>query len=80
MDNPGLAVHKRCLPVVGAGRIFPHSALSELCSCKSSVSAENNANRQDALFCLFLTVLEPAGILVMNGDGVSRTSEVGEGC
>ena len=51
--------------------------MSGLCSYGSIISAGTNDYGRDMLFCSFLIALEPAGMLVTNGDGVSGISEVG---
>ena len=77
MNDPSLVVHKCCILLVKTGGIIPHSKMSGLCSYGSIISAGTNDYGRDMLFCSFLIALEPAGMLVTNGDGVSGISEVG---
>ena len=62
------------------GGIVPHPELSRLRSYRSTVSTETNTSGWNMLFRSFLVTLEPAGVLVTNGDGVIGIFEVGEEC
>ena len=51
--------------------IVPRSETSLLLFYDNWVSASDNASGRDILLRSFFVALEPAGVLVMNGDGVS---------
>ena len=76
MNDPGLVVHKCCILSMQTSGIMPHSELSRLRSYRSMVSAKTNTNEWDMLCRSFLFALEPAGILITNGDEVSGVFEV----
>ena len=77
MNDSALIVHKRCILPMKADGITPRSELSGLCSYGSMVSAEISTNGWNMPFRSFLVTLEPAGVFVMNGDGVSGVPKVG---
>lgn len=82
MDDSGLVVHKRCLLSVKAGGIVPRPEDFLLLFFDNGVSAGSgsNVNGWGTLFLSFLVVLDPAGTLITNGDGVSENFDIdGEG-
>jgi hypothetical protein len=80
VDDSGLVVHKCRIVPVGTGGIMPCSEASELYFCKSRVSTGRSVNRWGILFRSLLVALEPGGVLVINGDGISGVFGGGGGC